>query len=112
VADLLDDLINAILENTPEPQPSKAEASVVNTQNETPQKEDNDLTWKQIPVLKIRKLKLTCSTCRTKLKGGTWQWYYKHPDGEVYWWCCKCMASINCLPSEEELKHAEKSTKV
>jgi hypothetical protein len=110
VIDPLDELISDILEDSPKPQPSKAEASVVDTQSEEPhEEEDTDLTWKRVPA---RKRNPTCGTCRAKLKGGTWHWYYKDDDGDISWWCYKCMASIDCLPTEEEMKRAEKSTKV
>lgn len=110
MTDPLDELISDILDDSPKPQPSKAEASVVDTQDEKPQEEeDTNLTWKKVPA---RKRNPTCGICRTKLKGGTWHWYYKNDDGEIYWWCYKCMASVDCLPTKEEMKRAEKSTKV
>lgn len=106
MSDPLDDLLNEIVNNEPKPQPSKAEASVVSEPTEAQEEEPADLVFKKVPK---RKRNPTCGTCRKKLKGGELHWYYQDPDdGEVFWWCCKCMASVNCLPTEEERKRAEK----
>lgn len=57
------------------------------------------LTYKRVPN---RKRNPYCGTCRAKLKGGTWHWYYKDDSDEIWWWCSKCMAAIDCIPNEKE----------
>ena len=105
MSDPLEDLISGIVENNPKPQSEKAEV-FSSTDEETDQEEEEseDMVFKQVPK---RKRNPTCGTCRKKLKGGEWHWYYIDlDDGEVFWWCYQCMKSVDVLPTEEEMKRA------
>ena len=109
----LDDLISDILQEKPQVKKSEAFSLDKPKKKKTRKKQpeyrkpieepkddyDTSLTYKRVPN---RKRNPYCGTCRAKLKGGTWHWYYKDDADQIWWWCYKCMASIDVLPDQEE----------
>jgi hypothetical protein len=103
----LDDLIKDILQGKPQVKkpgafslgnPKKENTRKTQTE-ETEDSHETSLTYKRVST---SKRKPHCGTCRAKLKGGTWHWYYKDDAAQIWWWCYKCMASIDVLPDHKE----------
>jgi len=91
----LDDLINDILKS--KPQAKKPEVFYLpQTQGD---KNDQVITY--APITK-NEGKVFCGCCKTLLKGKTWNWKHIDDLSNVWWWCCRCMSSINCTPDKEE----------
>lgn len=109
MSDPLNNLIDYILNEPPKPQPETAEVFSFKEESLESSEDDCELLYRTVTA---RKNFPTCGTCRKKLKNGEKHWYYKDDDGDVYWWCYDCMASVNCLPDEEEIKRAEQNSKV
>ena len=107
--DDLDDMFDSIINNPQKPQPKKAEASFLESQEEEDEiKNDSDpLKFRRVRQVPYLKRWPKCSMCKNTLLGNRFGWFAEDEDGNHWWWCVPCMEKCNCYATEKEIKRAQ-----